>query len=56
MGCGWKPELQQLALSFSVSGLLSMVLIWHDRGFKISPVEMTEIATAILTKPLVEKI
>ena len=52
----WKPELQQLALSFSVSGLLSMVLIWHDRGFKISPVEMTEIATAILTKPLVEKI
>lgn len=50
----WDPELQRLALSFSVSGLLSMVLRWHETGFKTSPEEMTRIAVSILSKPLIQ--
>ena len=49
----WAPELQRLALSFSVCGLLSMVLQWHMMGFQTPPAEMTRIALSILTKPLI---
>lgn len=49
-----EPEIQQLAMSFSVCGLLSMVVRWHTQGFKTSPAEMTKIAVSILTKPLIQ--
>ena len=48
------PELQQLAMSFSVCGLLSMVISWHNQKFRISPAEMTKIAMNMLTKQLIE--
>ena len=49
-----KPEdIQQLALTFAVCGLLSMVLQWHLRGFPESPEMMARVATMMLTKPLV---
>lgn len=51
----WTPELQRLAMSFSVCGLLSMVLQWHEMGFKISALEMNQIATRLLTEPLIDK-
>ena len=47
-------EVQRLALSFSVSGLLSMVLQWHAQGFRAAPTEMTRIAVEMLTKPLIQ--
>lgn len=47
-------DVQQLALSFAVCGLLSMVLQWHAQGFKAKPAEMTKIALSILTKPLIQ--
>ena len=50
----WEPNLQQLALSFAVSGLLSMVLQWHQQNFRTPPEEMTRIAVSILTKPLIQ--
>ena len=50
----WEPEMQRLALSFSVCGLLSMVLQWHSVGFRTPPAEMTKIALSILTKPLIQ--
>lgn len=49
-----KPEdIQQLALTFAVCGLLSMVLQWHLRGYIESPETMARVATMMLTKPLV---
>ena len=50
----WAPELQTLAMSFAVSGLLSMVIQWHSQGFHTPASEMTRIAVSILTKPLIQ--
>ena len=47
-----EPEIQQMAMSFSVCGLLSMVLRWHTQGFRTNTEEMTKIAISLLTKPL----
>ena len=49
----WEPDVQQLALSFAVCGLLSMVIQWHSQDFRTPPAEMTRIAVAMLTKPLI---
>ena len=47
------PKILQIVLSFPVSGLLSMVIQWHKQGYSLSPAEMHTIATALLTKPLI---
>ena len=49
----WSEDVQKIALSFSVCGLLSMVIQWHHTGFQISPEEMTRVAKAMLTRPLI---
>lgn len=46
------PELQEMAMSFSVYGLMSMILRWHKQGFLLSPGEMSKLAISILTTPL----
>ena len=46
------PRIQEIALSFAVCGLLSMTISWHRQGFPVSPDEMTRLAVAILTNPL----
>ncbi|MBE6947765.1 MAG: hypothetical protein E7454_05915 [Ruminococcaceae bacterium] len=46
------PEVQGLAMAFSVCGLMSMILQWHHQGFPVSPAEMTKLAVNILTTPL----
>lgn len=46
------PEIQRLAMAFSVCGLMSMILNWHSQGFLISPNEMTRLAVGMLTAPL----
>ena len=51
----WNPEMQQLAMSFTISGLMSMVLRWHQLGFLQSPEEMCRIATNLLTTPLISR-
>ena len=48
----WPADLQGAAMSFAVSGLMSMVLQWHRQNYQISPEEITQVATAVLTKPL----
>ncbi len=45
-------QLQEIALSFAVCGLLSMTLDWHRHGFPITPDEMTRLAINMLTNPL----
>ena len=50
----WNPQMQQLAATFSVCGLLSMVIQWHAQNFSTLPSEMTQIAVSMLTKPLIQ--
>ena len=45
-------EIQGLALSFAVCGLMSMMLQWHRQGFPITAAEMTQLASHMLTTPL----
>ena len=48
-------EVQQMSLTFAVCGLLSMVLRWHEQGYRESPEAMAQIATMMLTMPLIQK-
>ena len=44
--------VQTMALTFAVCGLLSMVIQWHHGGYRESPETMAQVATMMLTKPL----
>lgn len=46
-------SIQQLALTFAICGLLSMVIQWHQNGYQEPADKMAQIATMMLTKPLV---
>ena len=48
----WSIDLQAVAMSFAISGLMSMVFQWHRQNYSISPEEITRVATVLLTKPL----
>ena len=50
-----RPDIQGLAMAFSVCGLMSMILHWHRDGFLITPDEMTKLAQDILTSPLLSR-
>lgn len=50
----WSADLQGAAMSFAVSGLMSMVFQWHRQGYRISPEEITQVAIDMLTSPLVQ--
>ncbi len=47
-------DIQGIALSFSICGLMSMIIQWHQQGYRISATEMTQIATSLLTQPLLQ--
>ena len=49
---GWETNYQGIALSFSICGLMSMVIQWHQQNYLLSPEEMAKLATTILTRPL----
>lgn len=51
----WEQSMQQLAMSFTISGLMSMVLRWHQQGYLLSPEEMSLAATQLLTNPLISR-
>lgn len=44
---------QHLAMTFAVCGLLAMVMQWHRDDYRESASEMANVATMMLTKPLV---
>lgn len=50
---GMPAEVQSLALTFAVCGLLAMVIQWHHSGYKQTPATMAKVATMMLTRPLV---
>ena len=50
-----KPEVRAMyhhTVTFTVCGLMSMVTRWHRSGYAESAAGMAQIATALLTKPL----
>lgn len=49
----WSLDLQGVAMSFAVSGLMAMVFQWHHQSYQISPEEITRVAISMLTKPLI---
>ena len=44
--------MQQHTITFAICGLMSMVTRWHRSGYAESVAEMAQIATTLLTKPL----
>lgn len=46
-------QIQEMALTFAVCGLLSMVIQWHSNGYRESPSDMAKAATLMLTRPLI---
>lgn len=48
----WDANLQGIAMSFAICGLMSMVIQWHHQNFPLSPSEMTRLAASLLSTPL----
>lgn len=46
-------NVQGLAMTFCVCGLLSMVIQWHHGGYQESVEDMAKIASMMLTRPLI---
>lgn len=49
----WDQFLQDIAISFAVCGLMSMVFQWYLEGFRVEVAEMSKAATTLLTHPLI---
>lgn len=49
----WEDTLKDVAMSFAVCGLLSMVLQWHREGYKIPTEKMAQTAVIMLSRPLI---
>ena len=52
---GLPQDVQQLAMTFIISGLMSMVFQWHKQNYSVSPTEITKLAISMLTQPLLTK-
>lgn len=49
----WEDMLKDIAMSFAVCGLMSMVLQWHREGYKIPTEQMAKAAVTMLSRPLI---
>lgn len=49
----WKMNHQQIAAAFAISGLYSMISMWHAQNFATPPEQMAQLATTLLTHPLI---
>ena len=49
----WEDTLKDVAMSFVVCGLMSMVLQWHGEGYRISTERMAQAAVTMLSRPLI---
>ncbi len=50
---GWNLNHQQIAAAFAISGLYSMIGMWYAQNFATPPEQMAQLATALLTHPLI---
>lgn len=49
----WEDTLKDVAMSFAVCGLMSMVLQWHREGYRIPTEKMAKAAVTMLSRPLI---
>ena len=49
----WEDMLKDVAMSFAVCGLMSMVLQWHKDGYRIPTEKMAQAAVIMLSRPLI---
>lgn len=47
-------EMLEQVTIFCVCGLMSVVMAWHKDGYRQSPQQMAQIATRLLTQPLLQ--
>ena len=52
----WESMLKDVAMSFVVCGLMSMVFQWHREGFRIPVERMAKAAVTMLSRPLIPTI
>ena len=52
----WEDTLKDVAMSFAVCGLMSMVLQWHHGGYRIPTEQMAKAAVTMLSRPLIPSI
>lgn len=49
----WEDTMKDVAMSFVVCGLMSMVLQWHKEGYRIPTEQMAKSAVLMLSRPLI---
>ena len=49
----WEATMKDVAMSFVVCGLMSMVLQWHADGYRIPTEQMAKTAVQMLSRPLI---
>ena len=49
----WEDTLKDIAMSFVVCGLMSMVIQWHHEGYRIPTEQMAATAVSMLSTPLI---
>ena len=52
----WEDTLKDVALSFVVCGLMSMVLQWHKEGYRVPTEKMAQAAITMLSRPLIRTV
>ena len=49
----WEENMKDVAMSFVVCGLMSMVIQWHKEGYQIPTEQMAKNAKTMLSRPLI---
>ena len=49
----WEENMKDVAMSFVVCGLMSMVIQWHSEGYQIPTDQMAKTAKTMLSRPLI---
>ena len=52
----WEDAMKDVAMSFVVCGLMSMVMQWHREGYRIPTEQMARAAVTMLSRPLIPTI
>ena len=52
----WEDTMKDVAMSFVVCGLMSMVIQWHKESYQIPTEQMAKAAVTMLSRPLIPTI
>ena len=52
----WEAMMQNIAMSFVVCGLMSMVIQWHSDDYRIPAEKMAQTAVTMLSRPLIPNV